>query len=529
MRGARPEVATAVAALILLSVAAAAPVAGVASDTSASPAATPTPPGPADDLERGVPRTAVLEYLRACREGDYERAAEYLDLRRINPKDRPTQGPILALHLKVVIDHTMWVNPDTLSDEPEGDTADGLPARRDRLGTIRTAKDGLDILLERVPREDGVPIWKFSAQTVALIPALYAQFGYGPFGDVLPTPLFEITFLDVELWQWIGLALLALIGAVVPWALATLIARLFRPIAARLHRTRENKLEQLVVGPVRLALGIIIFYAGSVLLKLSLPVRAFFNSSAEALVVAALTWLVLRLIDIVTRRMEDRLVARGQATAMAMLPLGRRTAKAFLIAVAALALLQNLGFNVSGLVAGLGVGGLAVALAAQETIKNFFGGVALITDQPVRVGDFCRFGDKTGIVEDISIWSTRVRTLERTIVSIPNGQFAGMQLENFSRRDRIWLHATLGLQYDSTPDQIRRVLEEIQKMLEAHPKVHGDSARVRFVGFGGPSLQIEISAYILTARLGEFLATREDIFLQTMDVIGRSGTKLAPQ
>jgi MscS family membrane protein len=311
--------------------------------------------------------------------------------------------------------------------------------------------------------------------------------------------------------------------------LATLITRLFSPLVPRLRHTKENKLGHLVVGPVRLALGITIFYAGSFLLRLSIPVRAFFNSSAEAVVVAALTWFALRLIDVVTQRMEDHLTARGQGTAVSMLPLGRRTAKAFLIAVAALALLQNIGFNVSGLIAGLGVGGLAVALAAQETIKNFFGGVALITDQPVRVGDFCRFGDKTGIVEDISIWSTRVRTLERSVVSIPNGQFAGMQLENFSRRDRIWLHATLGLQYESTPDQIRRALEEIQKMLEAHPKVHSDSARVRFAGFGGPSLQIEISAYIMTSRLGEFLTTREDIFLQIMDAIGRIGTKLAPQ
>ena len=119
-----------------------------------------------------------------------------------------------------------------------------------------------------------------------------------------------------------------------------------------------------------------------------------------------------------------------------ILPLARRTAKVVVIAMTGLVLLQNFGFNVSGVIAGLGIGGLAVALAAQETVKNFFGGIALIADQPVRVGDFCRFGDKMGTVEDISIWSTRVRTLERTIVSIPNGQFAGMQLENFARRDR---------------------------------------------------------------------------------------------
>jgi MscS family membrane protein len=195
--------------------------------------------------------------------------------------------------------------------------------------------------------------------------------------------------------------------------------------------------------------------------------------------------------------------------------------------MASLALLQNLGFNVSGLIAGLGIGGLAVALAAQETVRNFFGGIALITDQPVRVGDFCRFGDKMGTVEDISIWSTRVRTLERTVVSIPNGQFAGMQLENFARRDQIWLHTTVGLQYGTTPDQVRRVLTDLRTMLDAHPLVRHESARARFVGFGGPSLHIEISAYIRTAKLDEFLAIREDICLQIMDIIERSGGRIA--
>jgi MscS family membrane protein len=120
-----------------------------------------------------------------------------------------------------------------------------------------------------------------------------------------------------------------------------------------------------------------------------------------------------------------------------------------------------------------------------------------------------------------------VRTLERTIVSIPNGQFAGMQLENFARRDRIWLHTTVGLQYGTTPEQVRSVLTALRTMLASHAQVHHESARARFVGFGGPSLHIEISAYILTAKLDEFLAIREDIFLQIMDIIACNGSKIA--
>jgi MscS family membrane protein len=491
-------------------------------------AAAQQPAGPVDEFDRGVPRTTMRGYLRACRDGEYERAAAYLDLSRSKPENRASEGKTLARHFKVILDHTVWVYPETLSDDPEGDLDDGLPPRRDRVETIHSVKGPVDILLERVPREDRVPIWKISASTVAKIPALYKEFGYGPLGDLLPEPLFEISFLQIELWQWIGLAAVVVVALVGSWLIAALIARMVRPLVARFRNQLENRLEQLTIGPVRLGIAMILFYAGSSLLALSVPVKAFLSGTAKALVLAAVTWLALRLVDIFAIKMEDRLVARGQRTALAVLPLGRRTVKVFLVIIASLALLQNFGFNVTGLLAGLGVGGLAVALAAQETVKNFFGGVALIADQPVRVGDFCRFGDKMGTVEDISLWSTRVRTLDRTVVSIPNGQFVGMQLENYSRRDRIWLHTTVGLHYDTTPDQLRSVLEATRKMLDAHPTVQPNSARVRFAGFAGPSLHIEIFAYILTASLGEFLAVREEIFLQIMDMVSATGCKFAP-
>ena len=515
------------AILLACAVGATLPLPGTAQQPSAT-AAKPTPPaGPADEFERGTPRSAVNGYLTACRDGDYERAAEYLDLGRLKPQERARQGSILARHFKVMIDHTLWIDLDSLSDAPEGNAAHGQTAGHERVGTIHTAKGPVDITLERVAREDGVLIWKFSPTTVAKIPALYAEFGYGTLGEWLPEPLFEITFLEVELWQWIALLLLAAIAIVASWLIAALMARLARPLVRRLRNGFEDKVEQLIIGPARLATAITIFYLGSLLLGLALPVQAFFHGAAKALAIAALTWLLLRLIDVGALKIEDRLVARAQSAAVAMLPLGRRTAKLFLIAVAALAFLQNVGFNVGGILAGLGVGGLAVALAAQETVKNFFGGVALIADQPVRVGDLCRFGDKIGTVEDISLWSTRVRTLDRTVISIPNAQFAAMQLENLTRRDRIWLHTSMGLHYDTTPAQLRKVLAEIEQMLRTHPKVDHESTRALFAGFGGPSLHIEIFAYVLTSKFQEYVDIREDIFMRVMDIVSATGSKLA--
>ena len=502
------------------------PAAGQPGRPSATPSV-PTLAGPADAFDRGMPRSAMLGFLQACRDGDYERAAAYLDLSRRKQGDRAMAGPTLARRLKVVLDHTLWLDAETLSDDPSGHLDDGLPPHRERVGTIHTSRELVDVLLERVPREDGVLIWKISAMTVAKIPALDKEFGYGLLGEWVPAPLFEISFLAVELWQWIGLTVLLVMAVGVSWMLTALIARLMQPLERRFRDQLPDKLGQVIVGPVRLGIAITLFYAGSFLLALSLPVRSLFTASAKALVSAAVAWLALRLTDILVVQIEALLVARGRATAVAVLPLARRTVKVVLIAMVSLALLQNLGFNVNGLIAGLGVGGLAVALAAQETVKNFFGGIALITDQPVRVGDFCRFGDKMGTVEDISIWSTRVRTLERTVVAIPNGQFAGMQLENFAQRDRIWLHTTVGLQYGTTPEQVRCVLTDLRTMLASHPQVHRDSARACFVGFGGPALHIELSAYILTAKLDEFLAIREDIFLQIMDIVERSGGRIA--
>ena len=182
------------------------------------------------------------------------------------------------------------------------------------------------------------------------------------------------------------------------------------------------------------------------------------------------------------------------------MPLGRRVLKIVVAAFAVIVALQNFGFNVNGIAAGLGIGGLAVALAAQKTVENLFGGVSLIADQPVRVGDFCRFGDTEGIVEDIGLRSTRVRTLDRTIVTIPNAQFSAMPLENLSRRDRIPVRSTLVLKQATGAAHVRGVLERLRTMLAAQPKVEPTSAAVRLARITPEAVEIEIVAYVLTSQ-----------------------------
>jgi MscS family membrane protein len=210
-----------------------------------------------------------------------------------------------------------------------------------------------------------------------------------------------------------------------------------------------------------------------------------------------------------------------------VLPLGEKAGKVAILGFALLMLLQNLGLNITGLLAGLGVGGLAVALAAQKTVENLFGGISLILDQPVRVGDYCRYGDKTGTVEDIGLRSTRVRSLDRTIVSIPNAEFAYLQLENFARRDKIRFTTRLRLRYDTTPDQLRYVLAEVRKLLLSHPRIESDPARVRFVECNEWSLDLEVFAFVTTTDGNEELAVREDLLLRLMDIVAAAGTGFA--
>lgn len=188
---------------------------------------------------------------------------------------------------------------------------------------------------------------------------------------------------------------------------------------------------------------------------------------------------------------------------------------------------ETVGIPVAPLIAGLGVGGLALALAVRPTLENIIGGLTLFADRPVRVGDFCKYGSDIGTVEEIGLRSTRIRTLERTVVTVPNAEFAQMKLDNFAARDQRLLKTVLGLRYETTPEQLRYVLAELRKMLLGHPKVTPAPARVRFVGYGAYSLDLEIFAYLRCSDQDAFLSINEDILLRIADIIAEAGTGFA--
>lgn len=472
-----------------------------------------------------TPQGAARAFLEACRSSRYDEAALLLDLANVPEASRTEAGPRLARKLKVVLDQTLWVDLDALSTDPSGELDDGLPPDFERVGAIEATRGGrAEIRLQR-SAADGV--WRFSERTVSRVPGLYEEFGYGRLGDYLPNVLSETRFFDVQLWQWIGIVVLAAAAQLAAWALVACAEFVLKPLAARSATDVDDELVRLGRQPVRLALAVLLFSASAHHLHLAVPAQRVLDGSVTGVAFLAVAWLMVRAVTVFGRVLRSRFARTGRTSALAVVPLVEKTAKFALLAMGLIAVLQHLGIDATGLIAGLGVGGLALALAAQKTVENLFGGVSLVTDQPIRVGDFCRFGDKLGVVEDIGMRSTRVRTLDRTLLTIPNAEFAQMQLENFAARDKIRFYTVLGLRYETTADQLRWVLTEIRRLLRTHPKVDPSPARIRFVGYGDYSLNLEIFSFVTTRDFDEYLAIQEDLLLRIMDVVGASGTGFA--
>jgi MscS family membrane protein len=485
------------------------------------------PMGPPDPFNRGTPRGSMYGFLTAAREGDYQRAAEFLDLRRLSPEDRAL-GPEFARRLKVVLDQTIWIQLENLSDSNSGTPNDELPAWQDRLGDIETSKGVVTLLLQRVPREDdAVRIWKVASSTVAQIPEIYAEFEPVWLEEWLPPFFFEHRVLNVAVWKWVSLLVL-LVGS---WLVSLLIAeRITRWLGRILTREREDfdpRIVQLVQGPVRLAWAVILFSIGRRTLGLALTFTGGLRNLEILLFAIAIAWLAFRLIDLGALALRVRAERRGNLGFLPVLLPGARFTKVVVLLIGFLTVLGILGVNVSAALAGLGIGGIAVALAAQKTLENLIGGISLFADRPVRVGDFCRFGDQIGTVEEIGLRSTRIRTLERTLVSVPNAEFATLQLDNFAVRDRRLLKTVLQLRYETTPEQMRYVLAKLRELLLGHPKVDPDPARVRFIGYGAYSKDLEVFAYLRCQEQNDFLAIQEDVLLRMEDIIVEAGTGFA--
>ena len=476
---------------------------------------------PDDPLGRGTPRSSVRGFLSSAKDRNYVQAAEYLDLRNLPPGLSESQGPELARQLRIVLDRTLWIDMELLSTNPEGDSSDNLPVVRERVGRIAVEGKTFDLLLQRVPRGDGVYIWKFADVTVADIPDLYQQVGYGQLERIFPAWMFDVSILGINLWLWAAVIALAIIL----YPAAMLVTRLMGVALRLLHAEFANQFERLFRGPVTLLIWTVMVRTAGTFLGSSIALSAL--SQARTVQMIGLAWLLMRVVDFMAQRAGAKMERKGLGGSRVLLMPVARLIKFVALAGAILLWLDNAGYKVTTLLAGLSISGVAVALASQKSLENLFGAVTLFTSRPVKVGDFCRFGDTIGTVEEIGLRATKIRTLDRTVITVANAEFANLHLDNFSARDRFWYHPTLQLRYETTPDQIRYILVEVRKMLYAHPIVLAEPLHVRFKSFGQYSLDVEVFAYIGVTDYGESLEVAEDLNLRIMDIVSASGSDFA--
>lgn len=475
-----------------------------------------------DPLGRNTPSNAILGFLKTAQDGDYSIAAQYLQM---SPARRQSEGEQTASKLKFVLDHAF---SGSLSryNQPEGTPQEGVPLGRQRLGTMTAGDVEVDLDMVRVSDASAGKIWLISADTLAKLPELSDQAEARQVEHMLPSVLVKNQFGGMPLWQWLAMLVAIPIAAGLGWLVLA-----FLEVPLRWWARRKGQLEvanwRSVSGPAWLFAGTLIHQVFMYRLRMPLlPRHYYFEVTSIALILSA-TWLFWRAVRWSLRRVRMQALVRGHAGTGSLILLGERILKPLIFALGILAILGNLGFNMSTALAGLGIGGLAIGFGAQKTIENLFGGVSVLGDEVFRVGDVCRFGDRTGVVEDIGLRSTRIRTDDRTLVAIPNGTVATINLENLSRRDKILFKTNLGLRVDSKPDHVRFVLAEVRRLLYSHPKIETTSVRVRLTDVAGSSLSVEVFSYILTRDYNEYAAIREDLLLRILDVMEDSGGTLA--
>lgn len=497
----------------------------ITTDTSKSN----VPTWPTDSLGRRSPRGTVKGFIEATGRGNYSQAALYLNLKGTSKKDTTRTGPKLAEALQRLLDQRGNIIPRALiSSDPSGMLSDNLPPELDLVGTATVEGATIDVLVEKTMDSEGAPVWLFSSVTVQQVPSLTEQKTSGfTLNRVLPSFLVQNKWGSVPIGHWLAILVLAGAAYYLSQFLTRLVVRVLQRIWAKARDPRTAGVIQAFVLPIRIFTSLLMFVGVNRYIGISLLLRQRFSEVTIIIGLVAFLLLLWQLVDVFSRFARHKLVLRGQPGGISAVLFIRRGLKLLLIAFGVISVLSIFGWNVTSGLAALGIGGIALALGAQKTVENFVGSLSIIFDQPLRIGDFCKVDGSKGTVEQIGMRSTHIRTVERTLLIIPNGQLASLKIENFAYRDRILFNSTLGLRYDTTPDQIRQLLLEIRIILKQDPDIGPDPARVRLLGWENDKLNVEIFCYINVRDFDRYLEVRENLSLQILEAVTRCGTALA--
>jgi len=426
-----------------------------------------------------------------------------------------------------VIDARFGWDFEALSADPNGDAEDGLPLRVDTLGDIPAANGTLEsVRMQRKELPDGAR-WVFTRATVQRVDEWHGRLEGRWMREHLPPWLNARGPRDLLWWQWLSLPLLLAVSLILGRVVAGLVRRAVAGVVRRSAAVWDDNLPGLVVGPVTLLAAVALTRAGLELLALYRDAEDFVRAGLRAASLGAVFWVLWRAVEILARAVSDSAWAREQPGSVTLVPLGTKIGRVVVACAAGVGVLSVLGYPVASLVAGLGIGGLAVALAFQKTGEHLFGTLAIGLDQPFRVGDWVKIEGQEGAVESVGLRSTRLRTLDRTVVSIPNGKLADMRTETFTARDRFHLNTVFPLEFGTSTQTLTQVMEGLRAVALAHPKIHTETLWVYLRRVGGSSLDVEVSAWFETVQLEEFHGIRSAVLMEMLGAIEAAGARLA--
>lgn len=480
---------------------------------------------PEDSLGRRNPRGTLNGFLKAVSEQNYNRASQYLYLKRSFRKTKERVRIVKVM--QNLLDQSGNIIPTSLiSNKNTGNIDDGVELELELVGTVKINNKDVDLYLENTEKEGNPPVWLFSEETVGAIASVKIDDNL-LVNKILPESLKERLLAGVPVGQWLIIIVLIAGAYFISWGITALITFLITKLWRKARTEPTQGIIEALSLPIQLYIALWIFIDFSQRVGISIIIRQRFSYLTVTVGIVALLMLLWRITDFVSELSKNRMTVRGRVSTISVILFLRRTFKVAIFVFGGIAILGAVGIDVTTGLAALGIGGIALALGAQKTVENFVGSVTLIIDQPIRVGDFCRINDVKGNVEQIGMRSTKIRTGERTVVTIPNGLLSATNIENYAFRDRFLFNPILDLRCETTPDQIRFLLVEIKSVLYAHPMVNSDDARVRFIGFGASSLRLEINCYIGVSTLDTSLEVKEDLLLRIMDIVAESGTGFA--
>lgn len=480
---------------------------------------TPETPAPAVPPDLVNARTALTTFLGEQNRPipDWERVAATLEFEPDTPSDRRRE---VATRLKSVLDaqglfivlEALPSDPDHLDDATRQQRFVPLPVRLPQFVLAR----GSDLA------------WRISAETVRETDALYeATFSWYARGllEILP-PVFERSFLGFTLWQAVGLLLLVALA----WAAQVLLRALFGAVLLRVAKQRLHltaKTMQAMASPASWAATVWVFHYFFADLRLPVRLAQFVAVLVDLALAGILVWLAYRLIDAVCERLA--LLTKNTETQVDdhLIPLVRTALRVGAVLGAILIVAQNHGYSITTVVAGLGLGGLAVALAAQDTVANVIGSLAIVADRPFQVGDWILVGEHEGTVERIGLRSTRVRTFYDSLVSVPNSRIVNSIVDNMGQRTYRRMRQMLPLRYDTDPDRVHAFVEGIRAVIRANEAMRQDVYEIHLNRFSESSVEVMVYCFFRVPDWNRELTERHNFVLEVLRLARELGIEFA--